>query len=68
MRYCFDHRAEAAALGEKGRAEVELKLSLKAAGQRMAEHLAKVAVFAETEIAPRRAAEQARPAFKVLSR
>ena len=34
MRYCFDHRAEALALGAKGRDEARQKLSLKAAGLR----------------------------------
>jgi glycosyltransferase involved in cell wall biosynthesis len=66
MRYCFDHRAEAAALGEKGRAEVEQKLSLKAAGQRMAERLAQVTAFRDAEIQPRRITSE--PVLKVLSR
>jgi hypothetical protein len=66
MRYCFDHRAEAAALGEKGRAEVEQKLSLKAAGQRMADQLAHVSAFAETGIRPERTIPQ--PVLRVLSR
>ncbi|HEX8897301.1 MAG TPA: glycosyltransferase family 4 protein [Chthoniobacterales bacterium] len=69
LRYCFDHRAEAAALGAKGRDEVKEKLSLKAAGQRMAEQLANVAAFAAAEIrrsAPAR--EHQRPALKILAR
>jgi glycosyltransferase involved in cell wall biosynthesis len=69
MRYCFDHRAEAVELGEKGRAEAKVKLSLKAAGQRMADRLATVPTFAETAIAPeRRKAERALPPLKVLAR
>jgi glycosyltransferase involved in cell wall biosynthesis len=69
MRYCFDHRAEAAALGAKARDEVTEKLSLKAAGERMAAQLADVAAFAAAEI-PRTPSvpEQTRPAFKVLAR
>ena len=66
MRYCFDHRAEAAALGEKGRADVEQKLSLKAAGQRMADQLARVSAFADAEIRPDRITPK--PALKILSR
>ena len=69
MRYCFDHRAEAAALGAKGRVEVKDKLSLKAAGRRMSEQLANVAAFASAEI--RRSVpttEQTRPALKILAR
>ena len=46
MRYCYDNPAQAAALGAAGQAEVKQKLSLKAAGQRMAEQLAKVPAFA----------------------
>jgi len=46
MRRCYDNPAEAAALGAVGQAEVKQKLSLKAAGQRMAEQLAKVPAFA----------------------
>jgi hypothetical protein len=69
MRYCFDHRVEAALLGAKGRDEVTEKLSLKAAGERMAAQLADVAAFAAAEI-PRTppATEQALPALKVLAR
>jgi hypothetical protein len=66
MRYCFDHRAEAAALGKKGRAEVEQKLSLKAAGLRMAEQLASVGTFAEAGIRPETTISK--PVLKVLSR
>ena len=40
MRYCFDHRAAATELGAIGRDEVREKLSLKLAGQRMADALA----------------------------
>lgn len=39
MRHCFDHRADAAALGAAAREEVRGKLSLRAAGQRMADAL-----------------------------
>jgi glycosyltransferase involved in cell wall biosynthesis len=46
MRQCYDDPAKAAALGAVGQAEVKQKLSLKAAGQRMAEQLAKVPAFA----------------------
>ena len=46
MRRCYDDPAEAAALGTVGQAEAKQKLSLKAAGQRMAEQLAKVPAFA----------------------
>jgi glycosyltransferase involved in cell wall biosynthesis len=49
MRYCYDNPAQAAALGAAGQAEVKQKLSLKAAGQRMAEQLAKVPVFAQRQ-------------------
>jgi glycosyltransferase involved in cell wall biosynthesis len=66
MRYCFDHRADAAVLGNKGRADVEQKLSLKAAGQRMAEQLASVSAFAEAGIRPDLTIP--RPVLKVLSR
>jgi glycosyltransferase involved in cell wall biosynthesis len=45
MRFCFDNRAQAAALGAKGQAEAKQKLSLKAAGQRMAEQLATIGAF-----------------------
>jgi glycosyltransferase involved in cell wall biosynthesis len=69
MRYCFDHRAEALALGAKGHDEVKQKLSLKAAGLRMAEHLANVTAFADAGVGPERSvAQPARPALKVLSR
>jgi glycosyltransferase involved in cell wall biosynthesis len=69
MRYCFDHRAEAAALGAKGREEAEEKLSLKAAGERMAAELADVAAFAAAQISRTPpATEQTRPALKVLAR
>ena len=69
MRYCFDHRAEAAALGAKGCDEVKEKLSLKAAGERMAAQLADVAAFAAAEISRNvPAPEQTRPALKVLAR
>jgi glycosyltransferase involved in cell wall biosynthesis len=46
MRYCYNNPAEAAALGAVGQAEAKQKLSLKAAGQRMAEQLATVPAFA----------------------
>jgi glycosyltransferase involved in cell wall biosynthesis len=46
MRYCFNNPAGAAALGAAGQAEAKQKLSLKAAGQRMAEHLALVPALA----------------------
>jgi glycosyltransferase involved in cell wall biosynthesis len=46
MRYCYDNPEEAAALGATGQAEMKQKLSLKAAGQRMAEQLATVPAFA----------------------
>jgi glycosyltransferase involved in cell wall biosynthesis len=39
MRYCFDNRARASELGALGREEVKEKLSLKLAGQRMADAL-----------------------------
>jgi hypothetical protein len=69
MRFCFDHRAEAAALGAKGREEVEEKLSLKAAGERMAAELADVAAFAAAGISRTPpATEPTRPALKVLAR
>jgi glycosyltransferase involved in cell wall biosynthesis len=69
MRYCFDHRAAAAVLGAKGRDEVTEKLSLKAAGQRMADQLANVSAFADAGIRPARSPEaRARPPLKVLAR
>lgn len=46
MRYCHDNPAQAAALGAVAQAEIKQKLSLKAAGQRMAEQLARVPAFA----------------------
>lgn len=46
MRQCYDNPAEASALAAIGQAEAKEKLSLKAAGQRMAEQLAKVPSFA----------------------
>jgi hypothetical protein len=46
MRYCYDNPEEAAALGATGQAEMKQKLSLKAAGQRMAEQLATIPAFA----------------------
>jgi glycosyltransferase involved in cell wall biosynthesis len=46
MRFCYDQPTQAAALGATGQAEVKEKLSLTAAGQRMAEQLAKVPAFA----------------------
>jgi hypothetical protein len=46
MRQCYDDRAQACAMGAVGQAEAKEKLSLKAAGQRMAEQLAKVPAFA----------------------
>jgi glycosyltransferase involved in cell wall biosynthesis len=68
MRYCFDHRAEALALGARGRDEAKQKLSLKAAGLRMAEQLANVSAFADTAIAPNRSAAPPAPSLKVLAR
>lgn len=62
MRYCFENRHEAALLGAAAKAEVEEKLSLKAAGERMAEQLASVGAFAEHEIRP----APARPALTVV--
>jgi glycosyltransferase involved in cell wall biosynthesis len=47
MRHCYDNPEQAAAVGALGQAEVRQKLSLKAAGQRMAEQLAKVPGFGE---------------------
>ncbi len=47
MRHCYDNPARAAAVGALGQAEVRQKLSLKAAGQRMAEQLANVPGFGE---------------------
>ena len=47
MRFCYDNPEQAAALGTVGQAEVKQKLSLKEAGQRMAEQLAKLPVSAE---------------------
>jgi glycosyltransferase involved in cell wall biosynthesis len=46
MRQCYDEPEEAQALGAIGQAEAREKLSLQAAGQRMAEQLAKVPAFA----------------------
>ena len=46
MRYCYNNPAAAAALGAAGQAEAKQKLSLKAAGQRMAEQLARIPAFA----------------------
>lgn len=46
MRYCYHSPAQAAALGAAAQEEVKQKLSLKAAGQRMAEQLATVPPFA----------------------
>jgi glycosyltransferase involved in cell wall biosynthesis len=69
MRYCFDHRAAAAEIGEKGRVDAKQKLSLKAAGQRMADQLATVTAFAETAIVPERhQSERALPPLKILAR
>ena len=69
MRYCFDHRAAAAELGARGREEVKQKLSLTAAGNRMAEQLANVGAFAEAGIRPSRStAELVRPPLKVVAR
>ena len=65
MRYCFENRQEACALGAAAKLEVEEKLSLKAAGLRMAERLANVGAFAEHEIRPQPVAPD-RPAFKVV--
>ena len=64
MRQCFENREAAAELGATARVEVEQKLSLKAAGQRMAERLANVGAFAENAITPVTA--EARPALKVV--
>jgi glycosyltransferase involved in cell wall biosynthesis len=49
MRSCYDNPARAAALGATGQAEAKEKLSLKAAGQRMAEQLAKLPAFAHRQ-------------------
>jgi hypothetical protein len=49
MQYCHDNPDQAAALGAAAQAEVKQKLSLKAAGQRMAEQLAKVPAFAQKQ-------------------
>jgi len=49
MRSCYDHPERAAALGATGQAEAKEKLSLKAAGQRVAEQLAKVPAFAQRQ-------------------
>ena len=46
MRQCYDDPAQASALAALGQAEAREKLSLKAAGQRMAEQLARVPAFA----------------------
>ena len=46
MRYCYNNPTQAAALGATGQIEVKQKLSLTAAGQRMAEQLALVPAFA----------------------
>jgi glycosyltransferase involved in cell wall biosynthesis len=46
MRQCYDDPEEAGALGAIGQAEAKEKLSLTAAGKRMAEQLAKVPAFA----------------------
>jgi glycosyltransferase involved in cell wall biosynthesis len=46
MRQCYEQPEEAGALGAIGQVEAKEKLSLKAAGQRMAEQLAKVPAFA----------------------
>jgi hypothetical protein len=48
MRQCYDDPEEAGALGAIGQAEAKEKLSLKAAGERMAEQLAKVPAFAQS--------------------
>jgi hypothetical protein len=65
MRYCFENRQEASAIGAAAKAELAQKLSLKAAGQRMAEQLANVRAFAENEIRPA-TAPQLRPNLKVV--
>jgi len=44
MRWCYAHRAEAAALGSIGQAEVEKNLSVETAGQRMLDRLSDCAV------------------------
>jgi glycosyltransferase involved in cell wall biosynthesis len=49
MRHCYENPDQAAAVGAFGQAEVRQKLSLKAAGQRMAEQLAKVPGFGERQ-------------------
>jgi hypothetical protein len=46
MRQCYDDPAHASALAVVGQAEAREKLSLKAAGQRMAEQLERVPAFA----------------------
>lgn len=47
MRQCYEEPEEAGALAAIGQVEAREKLSLKAAGQRMAEQLAKVPAFAD---------------------
>ena len=49
MRSCYDNPERAATLGATGQAEAREKLSLKAAGQRMAKQLAKVPAFAHRQ-------------------
>ena len=44
MRWCYEHRVEAAALGAIGQAEVRKNLSVEAAGQRMLDRLSDCAV------------------------
>jgi glycosyltransferase involved in cell wall biosynthesis len=51
MRQCYEEPEEAGALGAIGQAEAKEKLSLKAAGRRMAEQLAKVPAFARQTVA-----------------
>ena len=56
MRQCYDDPAQASALAALGQGEAKEKLSLKAAGQRMAGQLARVPAFAS-----RPAVSQAEP-------
>jgi glycosyltransferase involved in cell wall biosynthesis len=53
MRHCYDNPAEASALAAIGQAEAKEKLSLKAAGQRMAAQLADVPAFAKRPVISR---------------
>jgi glycosyltransferase involved in cell wall biosynthesis len=65
MRYCFENREAAIALGAAAKTELEHKLSLKAAGERMAAQLANVGAFAAHEIRP--SGPRDRPALTVVT-